>query len=138
MFFSIKGNNLSINDAQKSLRECLGLLDKLMKTQQNLQDNVASMSTTEWKQRTIEIGILKDQFTRLMSRFENGEAIFALKRVVDKRKKKRLREKKKKDFWKQKLNEKYDNRNKLHNSVDEWLRSMKEEAEKARMVRKKI
>ncbi|XP_018565312.1 programmed cell death protein 7-like [Anoplophora glabripennis] len=128
-----KGNNLSINDAQKSLKECLGLLDKLAETQQNLQDNVASMSTTEWKQKTVEIGVIKDQFTRLMSKFENNEAIFALKRAVDKRKKKRLREKKKKGFWKQKLSEKYENRSKLHKSIDEWLRGMKEEVEKAKM-----
>lgn len=125
---------MSINEAQRSLKECLVLLDKLTKTQQNLQDNVASMSTTEWKQRTIEIGLIKDQFTKLMSRFENGEAIFALKRTMDKRKKKRLRVKKKNEFWKQKLNEGYENRNKLHKSIDEWLRSMKEEAEKAKMV----
>lgn len=130
-----KGNILRINDAQKSLKECLSLLDKLTESQQNLQENVASMSTSEWKQRTIEIGMLKDQFTRLMSKFENGEAIFALKRAVDKRKKKRLREKKKNEFWKQKLNEKYENRSKLHKSIDEWLRGMKEEAEKAKMVR---
>ncbi|KAJ8917983.1 hypothetical protein NQ315_011436 [Exocentrus adspersus] len=126
-------SRLCIRDAQKSLRQCLILLEKLTKSQQELHDNVATMSSMEWKQKTIEIGTTKDQFTRLMSKFESGDAISALKRSLDKRKKKRLRERKRKLFYKQELHDKYENRKKLHKSIDEWLRNMKEEADKAKM-----
>ncbi|KAJ8961955.1 hypothetical protein NQ314_005857 [Rhamnusium bicolor] len=129
----VGNTRLPINEAQNSLRECLILLEKLTKTQQDLEDNVHKMSSTNWKQRTIEIGVIKDQFTKLISRFENGETIFSLKRTVDKRKKKRLNAKKRRQFWRQKLIEEDENRNKLHKGIDQWLRSMKEEAEKVKM-----
>ncbi|KAJ8952874.1 hypothetical protein NQ318_006490 [Aromia moschata] len=127
-----KNNTLSISEAQQLLRECLILQESLTATQQDLQNNVETMSTTEWKQKTIEIGVIKDQFTKLISKFDNGEAIFTLKRAVDKRKKKRANQRKRKTFWQQKLKEKYENRNKAHKSIDQWLMSMKEEAEKAK------
>ncbi|KAG5889362.1 hypothetical protein JTB14_009155 [Gonioctena quinquepunctata] len=131
--FNKAASVISISDAQTSLKECLILMEKLTKTQQELHNNVDKIPSEEWKQKTIEIGVIKDQFTKLMSKFESSEAIFALKKAIDKRKTKRLNLKKKKEFRKQELEEKFQNREKLHKNIDQWLRSKREEVEKSKM-----
>ncbi|CAG9817129.1 unnamed protein product [Phaedon cochleariae] len=129
-----KGANvIPINDAQTSLKECLILLDKLTKTQRELEDKVDRMSSNDWKQKTIEIGVIKDQFTKLISKFESGESIFTLKKSIEKRKKKRLTLKKKKEFKKQQQEFKFHNRDKQHKIADQWLISKKEEVENIKM-----
>ncbi|CAH1976866.1 unnamed protein product [Acanthoscelides obtectus] len=94
--------------------------------------NVDHIPSTDWKQKTLEIATFKDRFTKLMSKFENGEGIFALKKMLDKRKRKRLNKKKTKEFRKQQIEEKLINRVKLHKAIDEWLRSKQEEVEKCK------
>nr|XP_023017291.1 programmed cell death protein 7-like [Leptinotarsa decemlineata] len=126
-------NVISISDAQSSLKECLMLMEKLTKTHKDLHDNVDKIPSEEWKQKTIEIGLIKDQFTKLISKFESGEAVFALKKAIDKRKKKRLNLKRKKEFRKQELQEKFQNREKLHKTIDQWLRTKMEEVDKVKM-----
>ncbi|KAJ8981768.1 hypothetical protein NQ317_002362 [Molorchus minor] len=127
-----KGSTIGISEAQSSLRQCLLLLDSLTNIQQDLQNNFGKMSSTEWKQKTVEIGKLKDHFTRLMSKFEDGEAIFALKRAIDKRKHKRLNSRKRKTFQQQQIKEEYENRKKLHKDIDQWLLKMKQQVEDAK------
>nr|CAI5863678.1 unnamed protein product [Callosobruchus analis] len=128
-----KGDNITIREAQNSLKESLILLDKLSKVHQDMLANVDSIPSTDWKQKTLEIGTMKDRFTKLMSKFENGEGIFALKKALDKRKKKRINNKKKKEFRKQQIEEKLLNRAKLHQAIDEWLVNKQEEVEKCKM-----
>ncbi|CAG9858037.1 unnamed protein product [Phyllotreta striolata] len=127
------GSIVPINEAQSSLKECLMLLDKLTKTHQELESNVEIISSNDWKEKTVEIGQIKDQFTKIMSKFENGDAIFALKKTIDKRKKKRSNQKKNKEFKKRIEEEKIQIREKLHKSIDQWLTKKKEDDEKLKM-----
>lgn len=123
-----------MHDVQNSFKECLVILDKLKKTQQDLQNNVDKISSTEWKQKTIEIGVLKDQFTKIMTKYENPQTLSAVKRVIDVRKKKRCNQKKQKVFRKQQLESELQNRDKIHKSIDQWLQNQREDLEKVKMV----
>ncbi|XP_028139067.1 programmed cell death protein 7 [Diabrotica virgifera virgifera] len=127
-------NVIGIHEAQNSLKECLKLLEKLNKTHKDLESQVDRMPSTEWKQKTVEIGTIKDQFTRIISKFECGDAIFRLKKSIDKRKKKRANHKKKKEFRRQQMDEKFQAREKLHKSIDQWLANKKEDEEKLKMA----
>lgn len=125
--------HVPINQAKISLKESLQILNKLIDIQNELKLNVDSMSTNAWKQKTIEIGVLKDEFTKLMAKFENPEIVNHLKVSVGKRRKKRARQKQSKLFKRKQLIESQEKRAKLHKDIDQWLASMKEEAEKVKM-----
>lgn len=132
------GPHIPINQAKISLKESLQILNKLVDIQNDLKQNVESMSSSAWKQKTIEIGVLKDEFTKLMSRFDNIEIVNKLKIAVAKRKKKRVRQKQSKLFKRKQFSELAEKRAKSHKDIDQWLASMKEEAEKVKMVSIKL
>ncbi|XP_056632960.1 programmed cell death protein 7-like [Diorhabda sublineata] len=126
-------NVITIHEAQNSLKDCLKLLEKLSQTHQELESNFDKIPSTEWKHKTVEIGNIKDQFTKVISKFENGDAIFALKKTIEKRKKKRINQKKNKEFRKQQLEEEFQLREKMNKSIDQWLASKKEDDERLKM-----
>lgn len=85
------------------------------------------MSSEDWKQKMIEIGTIKDEFTKLMCQFDNPEILTYLKVSMRKRRKKRLNDRKRRD---QRLIEKQkaaEDRNKLHQEIDQWLNHKMEE-----------
>lgn len=116
------------------MKECLIILGKLTKTQQDLKDNVDKISSTEWKQKTIEIGVLKDQFTKIMTKYENKQTIASVKRTINIRRKKRCNQNKRKAFRRQKMEAEFQNREKIHKSIDQWLQNEREDLEKVKMV----
>lgn len=123
-----------MSEVQNSLKECLIILDKLTKTQQDLQNDVEDISSIEWKQKTVEIGVLKDHFTKIMTKYENAPTMTVVKRTIDKRKKKRCNQKKRKFFQKQQVEGELQNRDKIHKSMDQWLHNRREYLEKVKMV----
>ncbi|XP_060522000.1 programmed cell death protein 7-like [Cylas formicarius] len=126
-------NAISIHNAKTSLRDCLLLLEKLSKVHSELEANVSTMSSIEWKQRTVEIGVLKDEFTKLMCKFDNPEVMRYLKTSVLTRKKKRQSHKKQKTLRRLQHTKELEDRNKLHKEIDHWLLSMHDELEKIKM-----
>lgn len=125
---------IPLSEVQNSLKECLIILDKLTKTQKDLQNNVENISSAEWKQKTIEIGVLKDQFTKIMTKYENPQTLAAVKRTIDMRKKKRCNQKKRRAFRRQNVETELQNRDKIHKSIDQWLQNQREDLEKIKMV----
>lgn len=119
---------------QNSFKECLIILDKLKKTQQDLHNNVDKISSADWKQKTIEIGVFKDQFTKIMTKYENPQTLASVKRVIETRKKKRSNQKKRKVFRRQQIESDIQNREKIHKSIDQWLQNQKEELDKMKVV----
>lgn len=126
--------NISLSEVQNSLKECLIILDKLTKTQQDLQNNVDKISSVEWKQKTVEIGVFKDQFTKIMTKYENPQTMAIVKRTIGTRKRKRFNQKKRKAFRRQQLEAEFHNRDKIHKSIDQWLQNQREDLEKVKMV----
>lgn len=123
-----------MSEVRNSFKECLIILDKLKKTQQDLHNNVDKISSADWKQKTIEIGVFKDQFTKIMTKYENPLTLSAVKRVIDTRRKKRCNQKKRKAFRRQLVESDIQNREKIHKSIDQWLQNQREELEKMKMV----
>lgn len=126
--------NVSLSEVQNSMKECLIILDKLKKTQQDLQNNVDKISSADWKQKTIEIGVFKDHFTKIMTKYENPQTMAVVKRIIATRRKKRCNQKKRKTFRRQQLESEIQNREKIHKSIDQWLQHQREDLEKQKMV----
>lgn len=92
------------------------------------------ISSAEWKQKTIEVGVLKDQFTKIMTKYENPQTLAVVKRTIDTRRKKRSNQKKRKAFRRQQVEVEFQNRDKIHKSIDQWLQNQREDLEKIKMV----
>lgn len=95
--------------------------------QKHLEKNVAVMSSAEWKHKAVEIGMVKDEFTKIMCKFDNPEVLKHLKVLIKNRKKKRLNDRKRRDRKILVKEEETANRIKLHKEIDDWLNSKKEE-----------
>lgn len=126
-------NAMTIHQAKTNLIDCLSLLEKLNKIEQALQQNVSTMSSTDWKQRTIEIGALKDEFTKIMCKFDNVEIMKYLKVSLKIRKKKRLNDRKRRECRAVVKQEEKEEGKKFHKEIDQWLNNKKEEVEKVKM-----
>ncbi|XP_018324249.1 programmed cell death protein 7 [Agrilus planipennis] len=123
---------IPIHVAKSSLRSCLLIIERLQGMQENLKENAETMSSSEWKKKTLEIGILKDHFSKFISQFENPEAIAFLKSRVHKRRKKRLNQKSRKVMERESDIQEAEERQKLHKKIDQWLESKKEEVERTK------
>lgn len=88
---------------------------------------MATMSSAEWKQKTIEIGLIKDEFTKIMCKFDNADVLKHLKVSIRNRKKKRLNDRKRRDQKSLAKQEEGEHRKKMHKEIDQWLNSKKEE-----------
>lgn len=130
---NVPPNAMTIHQAKLYIKDCLSLLQKLSKRQKELEENVTTISTAEWKEKTIEIGGIKDDFTKIMCIFQNAEVMKHLKISLKNRQKKRLNEKRKREFRIAKKDEETENRKKLHKEIYHWLSRKKEEVEKAKM-----
>ncbi|RZC42296.1 hypothetical protein BDFB_004793 [Asbolus verrucosus] len=129
-------NEITLNVAKKSLKSCLEVVQKLNQMQEELRNNVETMSSTEWKQKTLDIGSLKDEFDKLMLIFEDNPTLSSLKGMVKKRLKKRLNQKKRKKNRQEWLKNKREKQKELHKNIDRWLENKKEEAERLKMEEK--
>ncbi|XP_022919433.2 programmed cell death protein 7 [Onthophagus taurus] len=122
---------IKISSAKQSLKKCLEIIAKLEETQLELKSNVETMSTNDWKRKTVEIGNLKHEFTTLMAQFET-HSLKQLKRIVSKRSKKRLTQKSRKANKKLERNLRLENHRKAHKEIDDWLENMKDTVERAK------
>lgn len=128
-----KKPHLQIGQAKQCLRESLILLNQLEERQNELKSNVGTMESAIWKQKSVEIGQLKDEFTKLTAQFENDALVNELQRQVVKRRKKRKSQKRKRLFQQEVKELEIEKRLKLHKDIDNWLMSMKEATECCRM-----
>lgn len=125
---------LQIHKAKYYLKHCFHIMQKLQKTYENLQNDVSTMSSSEWKRKTIEIGALKDEFSSIMANFDNSTIVKMLRKSVETRQKKRRRQKQRKIQHKENIQRLKEDREKMHNNIDQWLLNMKDNAERAKMV----
>lgn len=131
---AIKGIT-KISDAKNSLAKWFLVLEKIQSAQEDLKSNVSTMTTGEWKKKTVEIGTLKDELTALMSQFENVEALKLLQRKINNRRKKRVNQKKQKKHLQEMKKLENEERKGNDKEIDQWLENMKESVEKVKMVR---
>lgn len=125
---------LKIHVAKSLLHRCIKLLEELGKLEDYLRVNVATISSTEWKEKTIEIGQQKDEFTALLSQFDDSSILDQLRKTLNKRKRKRISQKRKKQARKEELADTLKNRQLVHKAIDQWLENMKADVEKAKKV----
>ncbi|KAL1489151.1 hypothetical protein ABEB36_014092 [Hypothenemus hampei] len=118
---------MTISQAKNHLTDCIKLIEKLNTIQKTLEENVGSMSSSEWKTRTVEIGIIKDEFTKIMCKFDNAEVMKHLKVSIRTRKKKRLNDRKRREKKLLEKQEAVEARKKLHKEIDQWLNNKNEE-----------
>ncbi|KAK9701892.1 Programmed cell death protein 7 [Popillia japonica] len=95
-----------------------------------------TLSSADWKKKTIDIGNLKAELSSLTSQFDNDHFLASLKRSVTLRKKKRLNQQKAREAKKMDVIEKKKAHKRISDSIDNWLENMKEEVEKAKMEEK--
>lgn len=129
---SMSKKTLKLHIAKSLLHRCIALLGELQKLEDYLRQNVATISSAEWKEKTVEIGQQKDEFTSLLSQFEDPSVLDQLRKAINKRKRKRISQKRKKIARKEEHEETLKNRRAQHDVIDNWLEKMKEDAEKAK------
>lgn len=136
---SVKKSNraaVKLTAAKQSLKKCLNIIKKLETIQEELKNNVETLSSADWKKKTIDIGNLKAELSSLTSQFDNDHFLASLKRSVTLRKKKRLNQQKAREAKKMEVIEKKKAHKRISDSIDNWLENMKEEVEKAKMEEK--
>ncbi|KAF7284594.1 programmed cell death protein 7 [Rhynchophorus ferrugineus] len=130
---NVPHNAMTLHQAKTYLIDCLSLLEKLSRIQESLEKNVATISSAEWKEKTIEIGCVKDEFTKIMCKFDHPDLLKHLKISVKNRQKKRRNDRKKRDNRIAKKQDETEERKRLHKEIDQWLTNKKEEVEKIKM-----
>lgn len=129
-----KHGHIQIHTAKHYLKHCFYIIQKLQQTYNVLQNHVATMSSAEWKRKTVEIGTLKDELSSLMSNFDNSATIKMLRKAVEMRKKKRKQQKQRKIEHREHLKKQQEEKNKIHTNIDQWLLNMKDAVDRAKMV----
>lgn len=129
-------NSVKLSNAKQSLRKCLNIIKKLEIIQEELRNNVDTISSLEWKKKTVDIGNLKSELTSLSLQFDNIQAVTLLNKSIIRRRKKRLNQQKGRVARKIAMTQKRENNKKISDDIDQWLENMKDEVEKAKMEEK--
>lgn len=125
---------IQIHAASNALQNSIRVLEKLESLCELLKLNADKMTSIEWKQKTTEIGIIKEEFSKLFCQFENPIVVTNLRKAVENRRKKRLGQKRrKKENAVNKAILKTEKKE-AEKKIDEWLERMKDEVERAKMV----
>lgn len=127
-------NYIQIHTARNSLKNCMTVLDKLEYMHTVLKSNASTMSSADWKKNTLEIGVVKDNFSKMISQFENPDTMLQLRKTVELRRKKRLRQKRSRKQKTKNRQVQQETCRKAHKEIDQWLENMKEEVERTKMV----
>lgn len=127
-------NCMQIHVAKNLLKNCLLVINNLQTMQEYLRENAATMSSADWRKNTLEIGSVKNEFSRLFSQFENPSTITHLRKAVENRRKNRECQKRRRKQHREYVNEIHEERKKANKKIDQWLENMKEEVERVKMV----
>ncbi|KAF5272897.1 hypothetical protein FQA39_LY07663 [Lamprigera yunnana] len=130
---SLKPNSIQIHNIKNTLKNSIHILSNLQSLQAVLKENAATMSSTEWTKKTMEIGLIKEQFSKNILQFENFENLKRIQKVIEKRRKKRAVQKRRKKFQSEETFKMHEDRRKVHKKIDQWLEHMKEEVERSKM-----
>lgn len=128
-------NKPPLHVARKVLIRCTNVIESLESAEKSLRENALTMSSEEWKEKTVEIGCLKDELTALFTQFEGPNTMTSLKDLVNKRKKKRQAQKRRKAQKRAAWETEKQEQIKKHKEIDEWLQSMQESIERVKRVR---
>lgn len=125
-------SSFKLSTAKQSLKRCLNVIKKLENIYEELKEQVETISSVEWKKKTVDIGNLKSELTSLTCQFDNSQ----IKATINQRRKKRRNQHKARQAKKVEMIEKKKTQEKISNEIDLWLGNMKEEVEKAKMEEK--
>ncbi|CAH0551791.1 unnamed protein product [Brassicogethes aeneus] len=123
-----KTAQVSLHQAKETLQHTLALLEKLEKFEGNLHSEIETMGNDEWLIKIKQIEEMKKDYVSLVTTLNNPKTISNLKKLIEKRKKKRLNLKHKKQRNRLTEKVKLEQRQRMHKEIDLWLNSMREEA----------
>lgn len=123
---------VKIHVAKSVLHRCLNLLQNLENLQNYLRENVGTISSNEWKEKTNEVGQKKEEFTTLLSQVDDPKTLEQLQRNLNKRKRKRLSKPFKKLSKQKEYEETLNKREVINKNIDKWLENKQEDVEKAK------
>lgn len=126
-------NDVSINGTKQVMRNCLAIMQKLHNIQMELHKNVDTMSSHEWKQKTQEVGALKEELNKFLTPFEDNRLLTNMKSLLSKRLKKRRNQKARRKLHQDQIKMKKEEQIEKHKVIDQWLESKKEETERMKV-----
>lgn len=89
-----------------------------------------SLSDSEWHEKMESVEAMKKEISNMMMQFKNEEFVKIVKKNLEKRKKKRLGEKRKREAWKKQKEENKEKRARLHAEADNWIKKKKDVIER--------
>ncbi|KAK2588455.1 hypothetical protein KPH14_004444 [Odynerus spinipes] len=110
-----------IGEAKNSLITLFKLNEKIESICAELRCNI-NMPEIEWQEKMETCAKLKSQILEIVEKLKDTTYFNQLKKDIEKRKKKRLREKVKKQNWKVEKSLAMEKRARLHAEADSWLR----------------
>ncbi|XP_069694214.1 programmed cell death protein 7 [Periplaneta americana] len=120
---------LKVFEAKQMLRSCLMKLDKLDGLQKELKTEYSNVSYTCWKEKWDYITEIKEEIKNNLDKLNEPTALYALKTTLQKRSKKRRRQKVQCALHQEKTKEFKVRQQQLHQNIDTWLKNMQEVVE---------
>lgn len=123
---------LKLFDARCMLKLCLAKLEELDSLQVDLKINCHDLSPSCWRKKWDHIKKVQAEISICLDNLHDPATLDALKMTLQKRKKKRLRERRQRALHKEALRESHIRRQQLHQNIDTWLKNMQELVEEAK------
>lgn len=124
-----KTRKLKVFEAKQMLQSCLMKLDKLDSLQKVLKTEYSSLSYTCWKEKWDHITEIIEGINNSLDTLAEPTILHDLKTVLEKRSKKRQRQKVQRALHQEKMKESKAIQQQLHQSIDTWLKNMQEVVE---------
>lgn len=129
-------NEVSINGTKQVMGNCLAIMQKLHNIQKELHKNVETLSSHDWKEKTQEVGALKEELNKFLTPFEDNRLLSNMKSLLNKRLKKRRNQKARRKFRQEQSKIKKEKQVEKHKAIDQWLENKQEEAERLKVEEK--
>lgn len=123
---------MKLFDARCMLKLCLTKLEELDSLQVDLKINYHDLSPSCWRQKWDHVKKVQAEISICLDKLHDPATLDALRMTLQKRKKKRLRERRQRALHKEALRESHIRRQHLHQNIDTWLKNMQEVVEEAK------
>lgn len=117
-----------ISQVKDALRSVVVLNAKLKSLIEELKDK--KLSEDEWKEKKRVCDQTREELSWNMPFLEDENLTMSVNKALEKRRKKRLREKRAKEQWKRTKSEMKERRIRLHNEADSWIKSKQDVIDK--------
>ncbi|XP_034938951.1 programmed cell death protein 7 [Chelonus insularis] len=105
-------------------KKCILLIDDLTKSLKELissLENEIELSEEQWHEKMNECYSLKSKIEELSKKLDEAEKICSFEKLIEKRKKKRVREKNTRNKWQATKLSILEKRSRLHTAIDAWI-----------------